>query len=263
MNKLIEFKNKEGEVLRGIFSDEGSSEIVFCIHGFEKTATTEAKFKRLSDELSKNSISSFRFDFSGCGFSGGDFKDMMVEKITDELFSAIKKVGEDRKISIVCHSLAGCVLAGFKEKYPKIVFEKIILLAPALNQKELLRYYFAVSRAKRIDKNLEVNWQNWKEYFFEEEFLKSYESEGRMSKANYFPKGYFEENKEKDYSSYFFGNEENILHIHGDKDSAVPKESVNINFKNMLIVKGGDHDMERPTMQSQWLKKTVEFLVEK
>jgi len=32
MNKLIEFKNKEGEVLRGIFSDEGGVMILFCAY---------------------------------------------------------------------------------------------------------------------------------------------------------------------------------------------------------------------------------------
>ena len=39
------------------------------------------------------------------------------------------------------------------------------------------------------------------------------ESEGRMLKAN-----------------YFSGSEENILHIHGDKDNAVPRESLNVDF---------------------------------
>ncbi len=264
MNKLIEFKNKEGEVLRGIFSDEGSSFVVLCVHGFEKTATTEPKFKRLSDELSKKRISSFRFDFSGCGLSGGDFKDTTVEKMIDELELAIKEVkGEGRKLSIVAHSLAGCVVAGFRKKYPEVVFEKIILIAPAFNQKELLRFYFAVSKMRREDKNLELSWNDFKKDFSkfpEEEFLKNYKNERKMSKANYFPKKYFKENKEKNYLVYFSGNEENILHIHGDKDKAVPRESLNVNFKNEIIVKDGDHDIERPTMQNQWIKKAVEFL---
>ena len=261
MNKLIEFKNKEGEILRGIFSDEKNDGVVLCVHGFERTAVTEPKFKRLSDELFKNRVSSFRFDFSGCGLSDGNFKDTTVKKMADELFLAVKALNENkRKVSIAAHSLAGCVLAVFFKKHPDILFEKIILIAPAFNQKELLRFYFAVSKVKRIDKNIEINWKNYKEYFSEEEFLESYKNKERMSKANYFPLAYFEENKEKDYSNYFSGNEENILHIHGDKDNTVPKESLNVKFKNTFVVKGGDHDLERPTMQEQWLGRVIDFL---
>ncbi len=265
MNKLIEFKNKEEEVLRGIFSDKGSSEVVLCIHGFERTATAEPKSKRLSDELSEKNISSFRFDFSGCGLSDGDFKDMTVEKLVEDLKSATENIKKEAsKVSVVAHSLAGCVLARFKNKYPDIVFEKIVLISPAFNQKELLRYYFAVSLAKKEDKNIVLNWENWADYFSgEDDFQKSYMSDDKFSKSNYFPKKYFQENKELDYSSYFSGDEKNILHIHGTKDSAVPIESLNIKFKNSLIVEGGDHDLEIPTMQNQWLKKAVNFLAER
>ncbi len=262
MNKLVEFKNKEGEILRGIFSDKGSSEIVLCIHGFERTATTEPKFKRLSDKLSKNNISSFRFDFSGCGLSDGDFKDMTVEKLVQDLKSAIENIRKNtNKVSIVTHSMAGCVLAMFKNKYPDTVFEKIVLISPAFNQKELLRYYFAISLAKKEDKNIVLNWKNWTDYFSgEEDFEKSYMSDDKFSKSNYFPKKYFQENKELDYSSYFSGDEKNILHIHGTKDRVVPLESLNVKFKNSLLVKDGDHDIELPPMQSQWIFKAVNFL---
>lgn len=82
---------------------------------------------------------------------------------------------------------------------------------------------------------------------------------GKMTKLNYISPDYFLENKNKDYSELIKDNK-NIFLIHGDKDDKVPLESLNIEFKNKVVIKNGDHDMERPYMFKQWIKKAVNFI---
>jgi len=72
---------------------------------------------------------------------------------------------------------------------------------------------------------------------------------------------YFMENKDKDYSSYLERSKEKILHIHGMSDDVVPFESVNIDLNNILI-KEGNHNLERPDMIEQWIKPIIKFIEE-
>ncbi|MFH1610441.1 MAG: hypothetical protein ABIA91_00975, partial [Patescibacteria group bacterium] len=71
MTQLIEFKNSKNKTLRGILDKTSSPKGIVFVHGFERT-TVERKFKIIIDKL-KDKISLFRFDFSGCGLSDGDF----------------------------------------------------------------------------------------------------------------------------------------------------------------------------------------------
>lgn len=79
---LLEFPNTENENLRGIVTlpDKEITNAVICLHGFERCATTEKKFKTLADIFSRKTIATLRFDFSGCGLSDSDFKTTTIEK---------------------------------------------------------------------------------------------------------------------------------------------------------------------------------------
>lgn len=239
--KLIKINNN-----RGIFINKNTDLVVVMIGGFERAATTEKKFKKLADNLQ---FSSFRFDYSGVGLSDGDFSKTTVSSMRKELDDVLNNLKRDySRFVIVAHSLSACVIA---ENYN---FEKIVLVAPALNQRDLLRYYFTISN---IDKK--VTWSNYKEYLNEEEFLKNCLLDDKMTKGNYISHNYFLENKDKDYSE-ILKNKDNILHIHGDRDDKAPIESLNIKFNNSIIVKNGDHDVERPDMINQWVFKTIDFI---
>lgn len=258
--KLVEFANKANDLLRGILLlNDNSKKIILMCGGFERSATTEKKFKALADRLIENNFSSLRFDCTGCGLSDGDFSETTVKRMADDLRNAIeflKEEAELENISLVCHSLAACP-AG--EALKEINFEKIILLAPALNQKDLFRYWFTVSVMEKGNLDIKVNWSNFKNYLNEKHFQEDCLKTDKMTKTNYISFDYFLENKDKDYSSYF-KNTQNILHIHGDKDDKVPLESLSIKFKNEIIVKGGDHDLERPDMFDQWANIAVDFI---
>ena len=179
--------------------------------------------------------------------------------MTDDLRSAIEFLKEEveiEKISIVCHSLSACAMGGVLNEAN---FEKIVLLAPALNQKDLLRYWFTVSAIKKQNANLKINWNNFKDYLDENKFQKDCLRMDKTTKANFISSDYFLENKDKDYSNYFVNNK-NILHIHGSEDDKVPPKSLNIKFKNEIIVKGGDHNLEKPDMFNAWINKAIDFI---
>lgn len=259
--KLVEFPNKTSDLLRGVLLSSGnSSKAVLMCGGFERSTTTEKKFKITADELAKNNIISLRFDYTGCGLSDGDFSQTTVASISSDIKTAadfFKKETGIKNISVICHSLSSCAIAILLSD---MNFEEIVLLAPALNQKDLLRYWFTISVMKKQNPNLEINWNNFKNYLDEKQFQEDCLRTDKMMKANHISSAYYLENKDKDYYSYFKNNQ-NVLHIHGDKDDKVPPESLNVKFENETIVKGGDHDLERPDMFKQWIKKAVEFFV--
>lgn len=169
--KLVEFLNKTNDLLRGVLVSSGdSTRTVLMCGGFERSATTEKKFKALADRLIEKNIPSLRFDCAGCGLSDGDFSKITVERMADDLRNAIdflrKEVGA-KNILVVCHSLSACVIASLLKE---INFEKIILIAPALNQKDLLKYWFCASTMEKRNSNIEVNWGNFKNYLDEKQF---------------------------------------------------------------------------------------------
>lgn len=262
MTKLIEFQNHKKETLRGLLDKgRGDSGTIF-IHGFERTAV-EKKFKKIVQRL-RGKTNLFRFDFSGCGLSDGNFLDFNTGKLTKELQKAVavfkKQCPNLKKLNLVAHSFGGCVALNFIKHNPKTI-NKLILLAPALNQKQLHRYWFAQIQ----NKEKEITWQNYQENFSEELFQKDIARKSRFTKENEISKEYFIDNSKIDYQNYLkqVKNFNNILIIHGERDEKVPPQSNNHlpqKIKILNILKG-DHDLSRPDMMAQWIEEAVKFLI--
>jgi len=264
MAKLIEFKNQNSEILRGLLDEAESEKGVIFVHGFERT-TVETKFKNIVDGL-KGRVNLFRFDFSGCGLSDGKFDDMTVKKLMGELKTAIgafkKACPQVKTVSLVSHSLAGCVVTKFlSESYLEI--SKAIFLAPAFNQKALMRFWFTISQKKK--EGIEANWDNWQEYLSEEKFQADLQVKKRMTKEHELLNDYFVQNSEIDFQEYFDKIKlpsEDMLLVHGDTDDKVPFESNNRLPQGVKVtrVTGGDHDLQRPDMARQYLDEVISFL---
>ncbi len=261
--ELIEFNNSKGDILRGILThNQGSKRGVVLTHGFERTAITEKKFKDLSDSLTAKGISCFRFDYTGCGLSDGDFASMSVASMTGDLEKAIESFRRRTKIKnigIVAHSLAGCVVANYLENMGS--FKKVVLLSPALNQRDLLRYYFTKGYMAKTNPSVKIDWNSFRKHLDEKLFIQDFSKSKKMAKAHYIGKKYYLENMNRDYSDIFY-DKNNILFVYGNKDDRIPLEGIDLSrLKKVIIVQGGDHDLERPDMYNQWNKKTVNFLV--
>ena len=262
--KLVEFKNNRNDILRGVYTfpeSDNSKNCAICLSGFERSAATEKKFKKVADEISRNLMPVLRLDFVGCGLSDGDFRNATLNSLTADFAGAVQCLEEKgiKKFSIVAHSL-GCLVVANQIEQMKNKVEKIVLLSPALNQKDLLRYWFVVSKTKEEKLNIEITWNNYKQYLNEDEFLEDCRKTDKTTKANFINADYFLECKDVDLSGNLKPFLDKILHIHGNKDIVVPLESVSVNFPNQIIVEGGDHDLEKPDQMKQWLEKVVEFL---
>lgn len=170
-----------------------------------------------------------------------------------------EEIGQD-KISVVAHSLGACVLATKIYEVEEEI-EKIVLIAPALNQKDLIRYWFVTSQLKKSNPAIEISWQNYKQYLDENSFQKDCERTDKIVKANYIDSSYFQDAKNLDFSCKFDSMNNKILHIHGSKDSTVPIESLNTTFNNQIIIENGDHDLESPKYLEQWINKTMNFIL--
>lgn len=260
--KLLEFNNGRGGILRGIltYTDRTRVQSVVMMGGFERSATTEVKFKSLADKLAEHNVCSLRFDHAGVGLSDGDFSGISVKNLGTDLecaIEALQKKMNCEKISFVGHSLPPCIMANNRIKD---IFHKLVFLSPALNQKELLRYWFVSSAAKERTPDIKINWDNFREYLDEDSFRKYCRDAHKMTKAHYFGSGYLLESADVDYARDI-PDADNILHIHGEKDNTVPLASLTKKFSRSITIKDGDHDIERPDMIKQWIDKTIEFLI--
>ncbi len=261
MTELIEFKNRQGEILRALLDKAGVKRGVVFVHGFERTSV-EKRFKVMVDNL-KGKVNLFRFDMADCGLSDGDFKNFTIDKSARELGAAIKvfqRRSKTKYLAMLAHSVGGCIVLHYLLNYYKpsggLKIDKLIFFAPALNQRELLRYWFVQNnRAQR-----KTSWSDYRRYLNEKKFLESVKIKQRLVKAHVLSNKYFLENYQQDYNDYLDKLDKTYrwLVIHGDKDEKVPLASNR--FKRVLKVRGGDHDLQRPDMVKQWLKEVINFI---
>jgi pimeloyl-ACP methyl ester carboxylesterase len=204
-------------------------------------------------------VNLLRFDFSGCGLSDGNFEDLTVKKLSSDLKSAVNLMQNySTNITLVAHSLAGCVVLDYLQNGEKNI-KKAVFLSPALNQKKLQRFWFVTNAMKKS--KVETNWDNYQKYLKEKDFEEWMNIKKRMTKANFISNGYFLENKEVDYTALLEKIKLPMLIVHGDADDKVPLESYKPSKQVKLIkVAGGDHDLERPDMVEQYLNKIVVFI---
>ena len=146
---LKEF-NYQNKIIRAIICKPSNStkKLYLMIPGFGRSGVSEKKFKRLSDLLITNDFSTLRIDFLGNGISDGEFRFTTVDELTKQMIFILQKLNEEEYEveGIIAHSLAGCVVANLINLGYK--FNKILLLAPALNQKNLQRYWFTQKMMK-------------------------------------------------------------------------------------------------------------------
>jgi len=144
----IDFFNAKKERLAGVLTlpkyTTNVPAVIIC-HGFAKTKS-ERKFVELSRFLADKGLASLRLDFSGQGESEGDFEKLTIQKEASDLACAFSFLSKQKrinssKIAIIGHSLGGAVAMLFQAQCQKA--NTLILLAPALQQKELLQNWYS------------------------------------------------------------------------------------------------------------------------
>lgn len=243
----ITFKNKKGKELIGILHlpEKEKPPVVVICHGFQSTKTQQ-KYIKLARRLRDDGFLVLRFDFEGCGDSEGDPKKLTIANEVLDLEVALKTVlkecdADSEKVALVGDSL-GAVVAALCVK--KVNVGTLVFWNPAFNQKNLLKTWYTKEDVKVI------------------------REEGAVcKKEKEIGKGYYLENKDKDYSNILSTISLPILIIHGAKDEDVlieysqklAQEHQNVTLK---VLPGTNHKIDDISSQekainitTRWLKK--------
>lgn len=244
----ISVLNESNEKLVGIETtpsiEKEKYPTVILAHGFGATKEECGMFDSIAKHLSKIGILVFRFDFSGCGKSDGDFSETSLSKLTSDLFQIIEHVKskpnvDTSKIGILGQSLGTAITVALE---PKV--KCLIMLGSSSHPKENLIKIFGdgynpngiSTRLKPSGTINKVKPHFWKD-FDNHKLLESI-------KKIHCP----------------------ILFIHGGKDDKAPISGMEAYFKNAnepkekIIIQGADHGL-RPHLDKMykivvvWFKK--------
>jgi hypothetical protein len=245
----ISITNNDGEKLVGLCSYPKSKKekykAIILAHGFGVTKYESGMFDQINNALNKNDYLVFRFDFSGCGESEGDYSETSLTKLKEDLNSIISYVKSNpevdkENVGILAQSFGTATTLALMPDVKSIAFTG------------------SIAHPKKIMSQL---------------FEENYNPEGvsrRMSSSG----------KETLMKSQFWSDADNYnflenvrkikadtIFIHGEKDDKVPvSESEELYSqanepKELKIIKGADHSFweQRKELLSEiieWFKKT-------
>jgi len=228
--KEVFVKNKKGERLAGVLdkSKEDKALIILC-HGFAGTKEYSL-FKTISNELTKDGFSIFRFDFSGNGKSEGVFGEAGLLKESDDLKSVLKRFKKYKKIILIGHSMGGaaCILAGNSSKRVKgiITIEGLVLpmitfsdsflkFSPVVAFGENINEDEIISKIEKVKSSANLS--------ITKRVLESAEKIFERAKNKFLlHDSFFEEAKEADIEHSARKLRKPILIIHGKRDTLIP-----------------------------------------
>jgi len=112
VEERVYIKNSLGQQLVGILNSPGEKcPLVIDCHGF--TSYKDEHFHpALGRELCNRGISCFRFDFTGCGESEGEFYEGTVRQMRDDLDRVIEHFSKYEILGLCGHSLGSAIIAG-------------------------------------------------------------------------------------------------------------------------------------------------------
>jgi hypothetical protein len=246
--ELIIFLDSKKEKLFGILTfPKGNKKtpVVILVHGFAKTKS-ERKFVELARSLAQNGIASFRFDFSGCGDSEGEFEEMSISKQVGELNSTFKKLTKEKridknKIGIFSHSLGAVVSSLFQKKYGGI--KSFVLASLAFNQPRLIKNWYTLDQIKQ-----------WKK--------QGYLDTPKFRVGSSYLKEIL------DYTPILPDVQIPTLVLHGGKDEDIPLELARKAFgeigdkeKEMKVIKEADHHFENYIGRKKLIAYTLRWFL--
>ena len=247
--KKVQTKNADGEVLIGVESlpdQHGNSyPTVILVHGFAYYKEEDGIFVALAKRLASEGVSSYRFDFSGCGESEGNYINTTLSKLRDDLASILefvksKPTVDTKRLGIVAQSFGTTVTIALE---PEI--KSLVMMGSILNGKEIIKDLFGegyrpdgISVREESDKTTEIKPDFWKD--FENHNLKN-----SVKQLNY-----------------------PLLLIHGSKDDHVPISEMEAIFnlksepRKKVILEGTGHDLKPKRTEVydlivDWFKETL------
>ena len=224
--------------------------VVFC-HGFTGTKVEVHRiFVKMARTLEKYRIASLRFDFRGCGDSGGDFINTTVSDYVKDAIRAVNFVAAQPGISKTRIGILGFSLGGTVAGYVagrELRIKTLVLWAPAENLQEEAQQIQDKGEIKRIRR------------------LKAVDYYGTL-----LGKRFTDEipkiqpiNEIENYCG-------SALIIHGTKDESVPL-SHSLKYYRVLkrkglpveryLIQNADHTFSSYQWEQMVIKKTLKFFV--
>ncbi|MDV6377804.1 alpha/beta hydrolase [Sporosarcina sp. GW1-11] len=108
--------------------------LIICIHGFVGSKVGEHRlFVKAARYFTERGYGVFRFDFSGCGESDGDYGDVTVTKQLREVKDVIDYVSllrgiDEERVTLIGHSLGGAVASLTAAKDSRV--KQLLLWSP-------------------------------------------------------------------------------------------------------------------------------------
>lgn len=255
MQKSVEL-TYGSRTLRGMMhmpdGTHGKAPMVVMFHGFTgNKVESHFIFVKLSRELEKVGIGSFRFDFYGSGESDGDFIDMTFSGEVEDARHIVEFVKNDpltdvNNIGILGFSMGGAIAAIIAKEYKDVV-KSLVLWAPAFNMRDAI-------------------------------MLQSQSEAGNLLNEHGFVdiggfalgKGFVLDIADIDIFESAKGYDKDVLIVHGTKDEAVPytvsEEILKTVYKEngrRISIDGSDHTFSRLDWQRKAIDESAAFLKEK
>lgn len=227
----VQIKNKSGETLVGVEvlpkSSSGKFSVVIMVHGFAYYKEEDGIFVELGKRLAEKGIASYRFDFSGCGESAGDYSQTTLTKLRDDLGSILEFVRsrpttDTKRIGILGQSFGTTTTISLA---PQV--KTIVLMGSFMDGKKVLSDLFG-------------------DGYDPEGVSEEPRSDGRITKIN---PPFWKDFENHDMVSLLKKIKCPILLIHGSKDFDVPIANMEEIYKNAnscekIIIDGADHSLE-------------------
>ncbi|WP_378951439.1 alpha/beta hydrolase [Pelosinus sp. sgz500959] len=230
--------------------EEKKPAVVIC-HGFISSKVGQHRiFVKTARQLCQAGFVVLRFDFSGCGESSGEYRDVTITQQIQEASKAIDRLLEHpnvncKQITLVGHSLGGAIAASVASVDDRI--HRLILLSPVANPFDDITQIVGPELYEKCLKESVINYEGFeigRELFLSLPTIRPLEA-----------------------IHQFQGD---VLLIHGSDDKDTPLENA-YQYKrilekrsqghcNLYVIKGADHTYNSPlwekelqTMILQWL----------
>jgi len=230
--RKVVIKNDFGEKLVGLETEPLTKKekypTVILVHGFGVTKTEDGMFDDLANNLAKNEFMVYRFDFSGCGESEGNYSETSLSKLKSDLSKILDFVKSHSKVNsskvgIHAQSLGTATTVALE---PDI--QCLVMTGSISHPKQVVSELYGdgyhpegiSTRTKSNGMVTTIKPQFWEDF-------KNYNLLESIKKINC-----------------------PILFIHGSKDDMVPISETEAYFKNAnrpkekVIIKGADHGLE-------------------
>ena len=144
--KKVFASNNYGERLVGYKAlpakESSAKKIIIMAHGFEYSKTEDGMFDQIAIGLNGEGYIVYRFDFSGCGESDGDYSETSLTKLKDDLKDIINFVAKKEQVDKGQIGLLGMSFGTAVTLALKPHMKAIVLLGGIVHPKEIISRIF-------------------------------------------------------------------------------------------------------------------------